>query len=886
MPLARSNTTRSKSHSPAPDFKHPKSPRPFLPPSHYAAAAGIPYSSRSTARSDSGSSSDLDASFVSKESMEDPPYNYNSFMPISYPTALEISSDSSFEFRASSSRHGNKSSSSRGSSIRSKRQSQMAGLPLLEAQLLPSLRDTIDRMTRSPVSAASSPSPVGVTRPDNPAHSNNVRSTRSSSLSSDPPASTTSQSDTSTTPTSSHLSFAYTRSTPDPISFNINSSPMAPVENLTPRSKLPSKSALKSALRPPTPKLFSTPSPIAEAPPHPHSGGVSLKSVRNILCRKLSSGSLSSSSTSSRPTMKVSFLLASTSGVVLTYRQSPNPQASSSSRHMRKRSCTDPGSLSSVEALSPLDDSNTPVIRQTLRTPRFDSNVQKSNIPRPQARTLWSSRSQRTEDSDLECRYEADGRDRRRLVVANAEVIPSSSESDVDNGKIQKVKDNQFDKAGSQSSAEISRSNVGLGFDIGAAVSKARGRLDSGGQRQQEARQSDQDSTWNSRTPTLPARGMRLNDSRVDRDDVQPRGNTRDSNSDFDEEHQRRRTALLGIVRGLGLGSGIPVPVSGENEESKYNREKGYAMSGSREFTDRIVQHEEPDGISEDGSVYGDGDDDDNNQHPMDQRQDQERPRSSSCMPTFLLSTEDSDDNVHGHGRDSDAYLPDPHLRKPTSSRSSSPHSRTVLRASSRSPIIRNENTNIPIPAALRRHSVYHRSPSPHLYPDVEENTTGPANLGWRPTSPSPRFNQAENQSAAPPAHGQPRVRSARRDRVSEQSDAVLIAERSHAAAARERRAFGIPPSESVEVYQPRVSQLLSHAESNLSSVGSVYWHEEEEELSPGAETLFRKLSGKEVGRRSQSQQVFKFVPDSRVCLTDFALRTTRQKSNNLVLCH
>jgi hypothetical protein len=104
-------------------------------------------------------------------------------------------------------------------------------------------------------------------------------------------------------------------------------------------------------------------------------------------------------------------------------------------------------------------------------------------------------------------------------------------------------------------------------------------------------------------------------------------------------------------------------------------------------------------------------------------------------------------------------------------------------------------------------------------------------------------------------AYARPRGRTWRHDRDSEQSDAILIAERSHAAAARERRAFGIPPSESVEVYQQRASQLLSHADSNLSSVGSAYWHEEEE-LSAGAETLFERLSEKEMGRKSQSQQV------------------------------
>lgn len=300
MHLARSNTSRSKSRSPAqPDFKYLTSPRPFLPPSHYAAAAGIPYNSRGIAsvsvRSDS---SDLDASFASKDSLEEAPYDYNAFMPVAYPT--ELPSDSSFDFKASTSRQGDKLSSSRRSSVRSKRQSHITGLPLLEAQLLPSLRDTIDRMTRSPASGVSSPSMVSGTRLDIPRHSNTVRPTRSSSLSSDHLGSVSSHSDTPSSSKPSNSPFVYPPPTPEPVS---SGGSTAPAEPLTPRSKLPTKSALKSALRPPTPKLFSGSSPVSET--NTHSGGVSLKSVRNILSRKLSAGSLSTSP-NRKPAAKVS----------------------------------------------------------------------------------------------------------------------------------------------------------------------------------------------------------------------------------------------------------------------------------------------------------------------------------------------------------------------------------------------------------------------------------------------------------------------------------------------------------------------------------------------------------------------------------------------------
>jgi hypothetical protein len=342
----------------------------------------------------------------------------------------------------------------------------------------------------------------------------------------------------------------------------------------------------------------------------------------------------------------------------------------------------------------------------------------------------------------------------------------------------------------------------------------------------------------------LHARGMQLNSNRPDRENGDARGGIRNSNGDLDDEHQRRRAALLGIVSRLELGSGLPTPVSAEGDESEYFGEEGFAISGSGELADRITRHMEPEEMSEDGSVYGEGDGDEGGFHPMHiyQREDEERPRSSSRMPTFLLSTEDPHGQTYDH-----------EIRKSESSRTSSSTSGTGPRASSRSPIVRNEHTNIPIPAALRKHSVYHHSPSSASHLEARESTMEPTNPRQHSRSPSPRLTSVEKRAGS--AYARPRGRTWRHDRDSEQSDAILIAERSHAAAARERRAFGIPPSESVEVYQQRASQLLSHADSNLSSVGSAYWHEEEE-LSAGAETLFERLSEKEMGRKSQSQQV------------------------------
>jgi hypothetical protein len=439
----------------------------------------------------------------------------------------------------------------------------------------------------------------------------------------------------------------------------------------------------------------------------------------------------------------------------------------------------------------------------------------------------------------VEFRYEVEGRDRRKLVVANAEVFPSSSESDVERSRVTRTMNDGTTGTG------VSRTNVGLGFDLGTALN--RDSWESGGRHQQDVKRPDKGGpVWDSRMPTLHARSKQTNRNRPDRESGDARDSMRNSNGDLDDE-QRRRTALLGIVSKLELGSGLPIPISAEVEESEYFGEEGFAISGSGELADQIT-HVEPEGMSEDGSVYDEGDEDEESLHSMHiyQRQDEERPRSSNRMPTFLLSAEDPHGQTYDH-----------EIRKPESSRASSSNSGIGPRASSRSPIVRNEHTNIPIPAALRKHSVYHRSPNSSSHLDARESTLEPTSPRLLSRSPSPCLTPVEKWAGS--TYARPRGRTWRRDTDSEQSDAVLIAERSHAAAARERRAFGIPPSESVEVYQQRASQLLSHADSNLSSVGSTYWHDEEE-LSAGAETLFERLSEKEMGRKSQSQQVLYLI--------------------------
>ncbi len=159
MPLTRpkKNASRSPGISSASYFQSSSTPKGFHPPSYYAAAAGL-----SSSHLDQDKSSDAQTHRTTTTDRTAVDFDY-SYVPAPMPTAqLPVSSSASstepslmsrmsFLNRRLSkgNRAGNKSSS--------KRRSQLADLPLVEAQLVPSLRDTIDRMTNSPNSQIHSP---------------------------------------------------------------------------------------------------------------------------------------------------------------------------------------------------------------------------------------------------------------------------------------------------------------------------------------------------------------------------------------------------------------------------------------------------------------------------------------------------------------------------------------------------------------------------------------------------------------------------------------------------------------------------------------------------------------------------------------------------------
>ncbi|KAF8623275.1 hypothetical protein AX17_007481 [Amanita inopinata Kibby_2008] len=312
--------------------------------------------------------------------------HFQDFVPVSYQPDTSAS-DSSLDISRSIKERQNvnpmrsKLPLSPKSSIRSRRQSQIQGVPLLETQLIPSLRDTIDRMTRPPSRVASTPT-LGPPARDSPHDPKN----------SDPAADT-------------YRSPNFQSNSPLPSS----NGPVHAVELNASRSKLtPKTKILKSVLRSPkSPSSIRTPSQDTHSP----------LSVKSILGKKLKSPQIQGSGSPKNRGISSKDFWPSTC----------NDSVQSIGRN---RSCTDPGSTfqsPSRQRQPSFHQLNSSEDRELI-TPKMSTKLQKSSIPRPKTkRTPVAQAGSMTEDSDIELRYETENRDRRRLTVANAEVYPSSS---------------------------------------------------------------------------------------------------------------------------------------------------------------------------------------------------------------------------------------------------------------------------------------------------------------------------------------------------------------------------------------------------------------------------------------------------------------------------
>ncbi|KAJ8516741.1 hypothetical protein ONZ45_g5983 [Pleurotus djamor] len=478
MPLRRPSL-RSKSRSPIPPAKYesntastPRQTPDFLPPSHYAAAANLHYQE-------------------SRRVVYDEPTDFPTSNPSSWSTMEHTGNVSAKDSVETESRTAHSS--------RNTPQAQM-GIPTLESNLLPSLRDTINKMTRPPSrGSAAVPGSSHVNSPNLPLPSVSQRSASAMDFY------------TSSSP-SDAIPVHYTPKTPK------HSAKTA--EKTTPHhmASLP-KSVLKSALRSPMAKS----SPVQNAAALP-----------NHFAQR-------SSNTNTRPS-----------------RNLPQDELMNETRFgYRNRSCTDPGAplpekSSASSSLATPQISKAPGSALPSSLPRFHKTMDKPRRHMDQTELPYHDLYASTDESDLEYRYELASRDKRRLIVANVEnlAVSSSSDSEADGRRSRvPVSSNRGRQGASQtppstlSPRRKSRHRPAVG--LGLAFPERNQRSSS------VPRQGVKDQCMS------PQGRRSQQDHHPEKQRSDPvEESKRPSRRNDDDSHQQRREALLNLVSGLGLQHG------------------------------------------------------------------------------------------------------------------------------------------------------------------------------------------------------------------------------------------------------------------------------------------------------------------------------------------
>ncbi|KAF8829891.1 hypothetical protein HHX47_DHR2000034 [Lentinula edodes] len=896
MHLSRSNTSRSKSRSPAPPIF--QSPRQYFPPSHFAAAGGfvLPNQDR-VERANSSFSED---------------HSQDAYMPISYLSSAS-SDPSSLEYNNSHCITEPRSRKSSAESSMKKRESQMHNLPLVEAQLLPSLRDTIDKMTRPPSRMTISTPTIKLSRQNG---SEDYGSCGGGSI--------------DVSPYPSPLPRLKPPSTHTPMTYDAGEDRCTtPKRTTTPKTG----SVLKSALKAPTPKLSASPSPTPAQTSSP--GGGALRSVRSLLRRK--------SSSPTAPTV------SSVSDAQVTKENQPAITFDVHRQmNARSRSRTDPGTF--VTAANTLtaqsNHSSTSKTHQTPHTshiPRFRGGTFTPGTARQFVKSHKNDANASTDESDLEYRYEVEGRDRRKLTVTNAVVVPSSSSESEDDPSFHLHP--RFHTYG-YSQRLPGRSKPGQGQEGKIGLGLMFTNQNRSGQHEPDCIQIyHEDHTYehinvsteapHSVCDTVPKRQSRssiasypsagsiyTDDEEAEFSDTTGTGTgiARSNQSldlnELDETHSRRKAALLGLVKGLdnfslqsssgcagdinrhmgapGLGAEISSGRSILSEgESDYCGEKGLAVSGSLgEEANGLNDRDQE--VSE--SDYGlEGKED-----PGAMKQQFQRIRSAtnpSVTPTPPAPVPSTSRRSSRYSSPSEPTVGkgvpnEPEFDRALSSKRHSLHPASAI-SNSPSPVPPGRYNHIPPSPRLPTTSKskdkssaniggslhYSRIPHAPIPSEKDQKLISKRKSYTRDLSLSPLPLSPTTSTATPYCRSSPTPSTVKRESHNSY-ESVVLAKRSMEAVVRTRQAFGIPPSESDAIYHPSVvndqvpdkenndidmslQSMLPPADSMASGVDvamerSSWEHEVDNELSVGAENLFRTLSqggGEARGRSHQAPE-------------------------------
>ncbi|KAG1743789.1 hypothetical protein EDB19DRAFT_540023 [Suillus lakei] len=520
------STKRHASRSPAPNTTPTSPAHRFLPPSHYAAAAGVPYSAnRSRAH----------------ESRPPQPYT-SSAPPLPSQSSLASASDS------------HTLNTDYSTNFKSKRRSQVGDLGLMEAHLLPSLKDTIDRMTR-PSSQLQMPSPLPNENPQLD-HRANIGQYSSSH------------------PRSKLARTTQLSSTSYPSSYSKDTSHQLPVAQSEGPPR-PSRSALRQK-----------PKPILKAQP---------RTPTMIPSDRLSDrpfeaprpAGLARSGNLDWPSSMESFSPRS----ALPHKQKTQPlrqpsittNIGSSRRTERARARTDPGA-----------PNNPAPSTSSLATPQPKNY--RSNIPRRVAPPLLRhTPRESSQDSLTDAEPQASSSLRgRKLAADNNFVFPSSS-SESDETPVMFPKQPSFTqgRVSASKAPEKKKERFGLGFGFADYGAKLRGMFadnsahsidsstsDGGSARNDDGSIQDNESLFSDRAD----QGNLQGDSTIsDRYSLSSAGSSypgSETMANGDDSSDRRKRELLGLVDGLNPGT-LDHPT--RSEESEYFGEEGLAIGGSSE---------------------------------------------------------------------------------------------------------------------------------------------------------------------------------------------------------------------------------------------------------------------------------------------------------------
>jgi hypothetical protein len=425
----------------------------------------------------------------------------------------------------------------------------------------------------------------------------------------------------------------------------------------------------------------------------------------------------------------------------------------------------------------------------------------------------------------LEHRYETESRDRRKLTVTNAKISISGSSSESD-AEIRQQAGLQKMNAG-RPSRNISRIPVGLGLSLSHPSAMRSDKHDI--QSKRTDHRSPQEKNLRFSLPVSESTESAYSDefNNIRPDSLRKNHGVR--------EQSRGREEILDETRVLP-----PSPLEWRrNPNSK-------RPTSPRTTISRRPSHSPVypvDHAADEANASG-------HESYHLQYTSKSKRRSSSCEPKFTASPE----------RDSDSSFVPIVPQRPRSA------CQRYAPPSPRNSEVFPENLRALIKS---RQSFYSSSPDQ-------------PGLSRRTNVLDPRSGRQERiiqHTMSPPYFKDDGYRKSSSDRNQTLTEASAIAQGYRSAAARERMAFGLPPSESDEIFSDR-EEDLSQAESNLSSLNESLWQENSEELSMEAESILRSLNypSKEISKKKQ-----------RVCVSflfQSVLLTTLHVSDRIQIRH